>query len=113
MERRQHKRFKVSLKAERISGDSKHAVFIEDISEQGIQIITTPSLTTLKKFTTGSEIILTLKVNAGKSITLHCKTRWAYHKMPPERTTDCIGLQIIDPPQEYLKFIKSLPNQTI
>lgn len=110
MERRRHKRFKINLKAERISGDSKHSVFIEDISEQGIQIMTTPSLTSIKKFSPGTEITLILKLNRGKDITLHCKTRWAYHKMPPERTTDCIGLQIIDPPSEYLKFVKTLQN---
>jgi hypothetical protein len=43
MERRRAKRKKVNLKAERISCIENCSVFIEDISESGISMITAPS----------------------------------------------------------------------
>jgi len=107
MERRRAKRISVNLKAQRISGDEKHAVFIEDISESGIHIITAPSVAS-KKYIPGMDIIVRLYISAKDKITLHCKTRWAYHKMPPEKDVDSIGLEIIQPPAEYIKFIRTL-----
>jgi hypothetical protein len=37
MERRRSKRISINLKAGRISGDEVHAVFIENISEDGLR----------------------------------------------------------------------------
>ena len=107
MERRRSNRIAVNLKAQRISGDEKHTVFIEDISESGIHIITAPSVA-YKKYTPGMEIDVRFQISAREKITLHCKTRWAYHKMPPEKEIDSIGLEILDPPVEYIEFIKVL-----
>ena len=107
MERRRAKRIAVNLKAQRISGDRKHAVFIEDISESGIHIITAPSRV-YKKCTHGTEIDVRFQISPKEKITLHCKTRWAYYKMPPEKKVDSIGLEIMHPPDEYLEFIRTL-----
>jgi hypothetical protein len=107
MERRRSNRISVSLKAQRISGDEKHTVFIEDISESGIHIITAPSIA-YKKYAPGMEINVRLQISPKEKIMLHCKTRWSYHKMPPEREVDSIGLEIIHPPAEYIKFIRTL-----
>ena len=48
------------------------------------------------------------QISPKEKITLHCKTRWAYHKMPPEKKVDSIGLEIMHPPDEYLEFIGNL-----
>ena len=109
MERRTAKRVSVSLKAERISGDEKHSVFIEDISERGIHIITAPSAA-IRKYVPGNEIDLKLELSSGSKILLHCITRWAYHKLPPEGEIDSIGLEIIDPPAEYIKLIQAVSH---
>lgn len=103
------KRMSISLKAERISGDIKHAVFIEDISEGGIHIMTAPSAAH-KKYAPGAEVSLRLELSSGKKILLHCITRWAYHLLPPEKEVDSIGLEIIDPPKEYLDFLNHLTH---
>jgi hypothetical protein len=108
MERRKIKRVSVSLKAERISGKEKHSVFIEDISERGIHMITAPSAA-IKKYTPGAEIDLKLELSSGIKILLHCITRWAYHMVPPEKV-DSIGLEILDPPSEYISFVRAISN---
>ena len=107
MEKRRFKRIRVNLKAERISGDEKYAVFIENISESGIYMLTTTS-TDNKKYAADTEIELRLKLSSGETIHLRGRTKWAYYKIPPDKLTDSIGLEIIDPPQEYIKFVRSL-----
>ena len=109
MERRKARRVIVSLKAERISGDEKHSVFIEDISESGIHMIMAPSSAT-RKYAPGSEINLKLELATGKKILLRCITRWAYHLLPPEKEVDSVGLEIVDPPKEYLDFLRALSH---
>jgi len=107
VERRRAKRIRVSLKAERISGNEKYAVFIENISEHGIQMITSPS-NTHKKYIPGQDMELKFRLSSGETLNLNCKVRWAYYKTPPERLTDSIGLEIIDPPLKYIEFVSAL-----
>jgi len=107
MEKRRSKRIKVNLKAERISGDEKYGVFIENISEQGIYMITTHSKAH-NKYTPGTDIDLRFQLSSGKTINLHCKVIWAHSKIPPDGLTDSIGLEIIDPPPLYIEFVKAL-----
>lgn len=107
MEKRRFKRIKVKLKAERISGDEKYGVLIEDISENGIHIITTPS-NTHKKYTPGTDIDLKFLLISGETLNLHCKVIWAHSKIPPDGLTDSIGMEIIDPPPKYIEFVKAL-----
>jgi hypothetical protein len=109
MDRRKSKRLSVSLKAERIYGNEKQSVFIEDISERGIHIITSPS-SLIKKYSPGSEIELNLELATGIRILLRCITRWAYRMVPPDSEVDSIGLEILNPPLEYIKFLKSISH---
>jgi len=107
MERRRFKRIKFNLKAERISGDEKHGVFIDNISENGIYMTTSPSKEH-SKYTAGTEIDLKFSLTSGETIDLRCIVRWSYVKIPPNGLTDSIGLEIIDPPSQYVEFVRSL-----
>jgi hypothetical protein len=107
MEKRRSRRIKVHLKAERISGDDKYGVFIENISENGIQMITAPLKEHLK-YTDGTDIDLRFHLLTGDTLNLHCKVRWSHPKIPPNGMTDSIGLEIIDPPKQYIDFVKTL-----
>jgi hypothetical protein len=107
MEKRSSKRIKVNLKAERISGNEKYGVFIENISENGIHMITTPS-SAHEKYTHGTDIDLKFHFSSGETLNLHCKVRWAHLKIPPDGLTDSIGMEIIDPPLKYIEFVKAL-----
>ena len=107
MEKRRSQRIKVNLKAERISGDEKHGIFIENISEKGIHIITAHMKENTKYFP-GRDVDLKLFLSSGGVLSLRCKVKWACPEVPPNNLTDSIGLEIIDPPLRYIEFIKTL-----
>ena len=106
MEKRRHKRRRVNLTAERISGNMKHAVFIENLSEDGICIITTPS-TTITNLEPETPVTVRLKLSSGEMLNLDCRVVWS-HKTEPHGMTSSIGMEIIDPPQKYKEFVKNL-----
>ena len=107
MEKRRSGRIKINLRAEHISGDEKNGIFIENISESGIQILATPSKKH-ERYTPGTDIDLKFLIPSGKAINLHCKIKWAHLKIPPNGMTDSIGLEIIDPPMQFVEFVKAL-----
>jgi hypothetical protein len=109
MERRRDSRVSVSLRAERISGSEKYSVFIENISGSGIHMIIAPAAAT-RKYRPGEEISLKLELATGRTILLSCITRWAYHLLPSEKEVQSIGLEIVDPPEEYLDFVGALSH---
>ncbi len=105
MERRRSKRIKVNLKAERISCTDNCSVFIEDLSESGISMLTTN--TKKKNYAPGTEIDLELELSTGETMNLNCNVKWAYDNSP-EDPTNHVGLEIVDPPHKYMEFLKTL-----
>lgn len=106
-EKRKAKRYKVHLVAERISGNQRYGVFIENISEYGIQIITT-STKAHEKYSPGTDIDLKFHLTSGDVIDLKCKVKWVHLKIPTNGFVDCIGLEILNPPSKYIKFVRGL-----
>lgn len=107
MEMRRARRLKVNLKAERLSGNGKHSVFIENISEHGILMLV-PHSTDTKKFNSGMAVDLNLQLNSGGEISLACLVRWLCLNTPPDGLTDSIGLEIVNPPEPYRQFVRFL-----
>jgi hypothetical protein len=107
MEKRRSRRITVNLKAERISGNERYGVFIENISEYGIHMITSPQKSH-EKFIPGTDINLKFFFLSGETINLNCKVRWAIVKIPTNGLTDSVGLEIIDPPLKYIEFVQNL-----
>jgi hypothetical protein len=105
MERRRSKRLTVNLKAERISCTKDCSVFIENISEDGIYMITAPAKN--KSYEPGSELDLKLKLSSGEIINLNCNVKWVYENSP-EDLTNSVGLEIKAPPEKYKEFLKML-----
>jgi hypothetical protein len=105
MERRRAKRVTVNLKAERISCTKNCSVFIENLSETGISMITSP--TNNKVYVPGSGINLKLKLSTGDIIKLNCNVKW-YYDSSSDDMTNSVGLEIIDPPDDYMEFLKTL-----
>ncbi len=102
MERRRAKRVTVNLKAERISCTENCAVFIENISKTGISM-----LTVNRKYKPGSEIDLELELTNGDVINLNCNVKWSYETSKKDKSNN-VGLEIVDPPKDYLKFLNAL-----
>jgi hypothetical protein len=109
MEKRRSQRIKVNLKAERISGNENHGIFIENISENGIHIITA-RVKAHKEYFPGRDVDLKFLLSSGEALSLRCKVRWSCPEVQPNDPTDSIGLEIIDPPLRYIEFIKTLHN---
>ena len=107
MEKRRSRRITVKLKAESLSGAKNKGVFIENISTQGIHILTDPSHTATT-LTSGTELDLKFQLPSGETLTLRCIIKWSYPNIPPNGVTNSIGLEIINPPLKYKEFVKSL-----
>ncbi|MBI4838725.1 MAG: PilZ domain-containing protein [Nitrospirae bacterium] len=106
MERRQFNRKRVYLSAERISGNADRSIFIENISERGIQIITAPAESIIE-FSPGTPIDLKFVLSNGEIIDLYCIVKWSYHNTPPDDATTTIGMEVVDPPSRYREFVKT------
>jgi hypothetical protein len=115
MEKRRSKRKIVALKAEIVSGGKSYAGVIENLSEDGIYIITTPSKSSID-FALGTTVELKFQPpsepkdilrSSGETINLHCKVIWSY-KTPPHGLTHSIGMEIINPSPEYKELLKTL-----
>ena len=105
MERRGAKRLVVNLKAERLSCTNNCSVFIENLSDTGIYMITAPSKS--KDYEPGRKLLLKLELATGKTLSLQCNVKWSYDNSH-EDLTNSVGLEILNPPEEYKKFINTL-----
>lgn len=105
MERRGAKRLTVNLKAERLSCTKNCSVFIENLSETGISMITSP--TKSNAYVPGAGLDIKLKLSNGDTLKLNCNVKWSYDNSS-EDMTNSVGLEIIDPPAEYKEFLKTL-----
>lgn len=106
-ERRRSRRRKVRLKAQRISGGEKHGMLIENISEHGIRVVTDPSHK-MARLAPGENVDIGLELPSGEAVNLRCKVKWAHDKVPPEKASS-VGVEILDPPAKYVRFVRSLP----
>ena len=102
MERRDSKRKIVSISAELISDNARYAVFIENMSKDGIYIVTKPEKTKID-FTTGKKYDVKFQAASGTLLNLKCRVKWTY-KTPPHGLTYSVGMEIIDPPALYKEF---------
>ncbi len=105
-ERRKSKRSSVEIKAERLSCIKNCSVFIENLSESGINIITAPAKNP-NLFEPGSEVELKLQTKNNGIIKLQCNVKWVYDNSP-EDFTNSVGLEINNPPEDYRNFVSTL-----
>ena len=106
MEKRRYYRKNINLGTKIISSGKNSVGFINNISKNGLLIVTT-SLKTARDFTNGKTLDLEFQSRLGEILFLKCIIKWL-RKTPPLDLTNSIGLEIIDKPAEYEEFIKSL-----
>ena len=109
METRRSLRVRVSLRAEHVSESSNRPVFIENVSEHGIHMVTLHK-STEGLFFPGKHIELKLRLSSGEMVPLRCEVRWTSAKLPPDGATDSVGLEIVDPPSQYVSFVRDLQS---
>lgn len=95
MERRRSQRINVGFNAELISEGISYAVVIENLSETGINVITSPAKNAID-FTPKTPLELNFQPQAGETLNLNCRVIWS-HKVLPHGLTNRIGMEILDP----------------
>jgi len=106
MDARRNKRFIVSIEAELISQNIRIASSIENLSEEGVYVITASSKS-VADFPPDTFLELKFQLPSGNEQCLNCKVKWSY-KTPPHGLTNSIGMEIIDPPLSYKESLKTL-----
>ena len=106
MKAKRSKRAILEIPAEIITGDKRLAGTIENLSNNGMYIVTAPAKSE-KDFFPGTEIEIRFRLPSGEKLALHCKIKWSY-LTPPHGYTFSIGLKIKDPPLSYHEALQSL-----
>ena len=96
----------VSFKVELISGSSNLAGFIENLSDDGIYMKTSPAKAAVD-FTPGKIFEVKFQPLFEEALRLQCKIKWSY-KTPPHGLTNSIGMEVIHPHPTYEEFLKNL-----
>ena len=107
MQTRRSKRKMVSLMAEYITGGVNRPVFIGNVSEEGMHMVTLSKYAAAKLFP-GNNVELKLRLSPDNRIPLRCEVRWVSAESPPYVETHVVGLEIINPPPQYVSFVKTL-----
>jgi hypothetical protein len=105
MDARRFKRLIVNIQAELLSADKRLAVYIENLSEEGMYV--TAPVKSSFNFITDMPIEIRFELPSGEKLNLHCKVKWVY-RTPPHGLTDSVGMTIIDPPLTYVETLKAL-----
>lgn len=102
--KRQHKRFVITLNAKVIIGDKSYEGVIGNVSEEGISSTITTYIKTDDQFTPHKNIRLVFDLPSGDNVNMDCEIRW--YLRPREHGTNLImGLYIVDPPSKYTEWI--------
>ncbi len=104
-ERRFSERKCVSLKAERIFGELRDTVFIENISKSGMRIVT--AFSEILTCNSGTAFELKLQLPSGEMPNLPCEVKWSYINQP-HGLTNSIGVGIKDRHLNYNAFINTI-----
>ncbi len=121
MERRSSQRTNVDLKVKLVVGDLDHTGTVQNISDKGLAVKTSPT-STMIDYSQGKRIELMLHLHSNETINLDCRIAWSF-KTPrssiinekigsPVPQYSTMGLEIIDPPVKYLEFVKSLSDNS-
>jgi len=106
MEKRHNKRKVISLDARIISGGQIYSGIIVNMSEEGIFMVNAISRTSID-FTPGSTLKLITQLPTDEILDLDCDVKWFQKKSSPHGPTFKMGMEIINPPLEYRKFIRN------
>ena len=96
MEKRNSDRISGGFEAEVIYNGRSYKAIIDDLSEQGVKVITLPAEIEAD-FIPGSSIDLKFQPHPGETLLLNCRIKWA-EKVSPHGLKYRIGMEVIDPP---------------
>jgi hypothetical protein len=101
------KRIPVLLDGELISNRGNYDAIINNISENGIYA-KIPLNEREKNHSLDLDFFsLKLQLPTGDLVNLNCTKKWSYH-ISPGSLIEHIGIEVINPPQQYKKLFKNL-----
>ncbi len=106
MEKRRSSRKVISLDAKIISNGISHSGITVNLSEDGIYMITATSEDVIN-FSNQTRVDLQARLTSEEIVNLSCAVKWFQKKTSPNGTRFKMGMEIMDPPAAYTKFIKS------
>jgi hypothetical protein len=108
IEKRRYKRINFRLEAEVTYSNKRYNGFIENFSESGIFKIVFPD-ESIQEFMPGALLGVNFQMPSGEKLSLNCIIKWLRIKTDsPFALKYNMGMEIIDPPQEYKSFIQTL-----
>jgi len=96
MEKRSSQRLLIGLKAEILYGGKSYSGAIENLSSNGLNIITF-STSSKVEFKSGSIFKLKFQSISGELLNLNCNVRWS-SQISPNGLTNRVGVEISAPP---------------
>jgi hypothetical protein len=106
-DKRRTSRIFESLDAEIISGSKSYAGIIMNFSEDGLYMVTATA-NTVVDITPSTILKLKCTLPQGKNVDMKCEVKWFQTKNSPHGVSFSMGMQIINPPKEYKKFIDTV-----
>jgi hypothetical protein len=107
MNKRTDSRVTVKMQVECFAGSVKYPGVIENVSPRGL-FIRTSATNTVSAFTPGNVLEVRFETAPEKIQVLKCKIRWLYSQLYPDGLQNCIGMEISNPPFEYIEFLKTI-----
>jgi hypothetical protein len=112
MNKRRYKRVDFRLNADIIYGNKNYKGHIENFSETGIFKIVFPEERVVD-FIPGTVISVKFQVPSGEILNLDCEIRWLrINTDSPFALKYHMGMEIIEPPQEYRQFLSSIMKKS-
>lgn len=107
VEKRYNERMPCHLNARIVSEDKTYDGFIENASESGIGYLITSSVPLRDELEINDNVELHFQISSDDSINLNCEVVWTKRGLFSGKTIG-IGINIINPPSEYKKWIRNL-----
>jgi hypothetical protein len=102
------KRIPVNIEAEIISFSVSCPAFIMNISEYGIHA-RIANLEPVISSNSETDVGFKFRLPSGETINLYCRKKWSY-KNTANSFIENVGMEIIDPPNEYRSFFRNMSN---
>ncbi len=106
MEKREHERIVVSLKAMIALDGNRYAGAIGNISEGGLYMLVAPTGAPVD-FAPGTVVRVEFESPSGIEFKLHYSVKWSY-KNPPLDLTYSVGLEAAEPLSGHKNFFRAL-----
>lgn len=102
------RRVTVNIEAEIVSYKESYPAFIRNISEYGIHV-KVANIEPAKPSDSGADVDLKFQLPSGETVSLYGRKKWVC-KNTSNSFIENIGVEIIDPPDEYKDFCRVLSH---